>query len=464
MKKVLVIASITAIIFAATVSAQLKYEANWESIDSRPIPKWYTDAKFGIFIHWGVYSVPAWGPLPSDGAGVYDCYAEWYWWKLFDETSPVNPLFRTFHNKSYGENFKYQDFVKDFKCEMFQPEDWAKLFREAGARYVVLTSKHTEGFALWPSAQSWNWNAVDVGPHRDLAGDLTAAVKKEGLNMGFYYCFFEWFNPLYKENLEKYVDDYMIPQMKDLVTRYSPDILFPDGEWDHPSDKWKSTEFLAWLYNDSPVKQNVVVNDRWGKETRGKHGGYYTTEYDLVHDENVKDAKMNHPWEECRGIGNSFGYNRNEGIQDYSSSERLVHLLIEKVAMGGNLLLNIGPTADGRIPVIMQQRLMDMGKWLKVNGEAIYETTSWNVPEQPEIQAYFTAKGKDLYVICTTYSGKAMTIKNVGKKPASVTLLGSNASVKYSYADNNVTITPPALFPADNPCEYAWVFKLSGCL
>jgi len=305
---------------------------------------------------------------------------------------------------------------------------------------------------------------MDIGPHRDIVGDLTDAVKKEGLKMGFYYCFFEWFNPLYRDNLEKYVDDYMIPQMKDLVTRYKPDIFWPDGEWDHPSEKWKSTEFLAWLFNESPVKDNVVVNDRWGAETRGKHGDFYTTEYDLVHDENVKGVKINHPWEESRGIGNSFGYNRNESIEDYSSSEQLVHLLIEKVSMGGNLHLNVGPTADGRIPVIMQQRLMDIGKWLKVNGEAIYETSSWIVPSQPEIQVYFTTKGKDLYVICKTYSGKPFTIKNVGKKPNSVTLLGSNLSVKYSHKGNSVTITPPALNPADNPCKYAWVFKLSGCL
>ncbi|MCL2652023.1 MAG: alpha-L-fucosidase, partial [Candidatus Azobacteroides sp.] len=135
--------------------AQQKYTADWESIDSRPVPQWYTDAKFGIFIHWGLYSVPAWGPLPSDGASVYDAYAEWYWWKLMDKNSAVNPLFTAFHNKNYGKDFKYQDFVKDFKCEMFNPDEWAKLFRDAGARYVVLTSKHHEGFALWQSAQSW---------------------------------------------------------------------------------------------------------------------------------------------------------------------------------------------------------------------------------------------------------------------------------------------------------------------
>jgi alpha-L-fucosidase len=446
------------------IAAQQKYAASWTSIDSRPVPQWFTDAKFGIFIHWGLYSVPAWGPLPSDGAHIYDCYAEWYWWKLTDRQSKVNPLFTAFHNEHYGENFKYQDFVKDFKCEMFKPADWAKLFREAGARYVVLTSKHHEGFALWPSAQAWNWNAADVGPHRDLAGDLTDAVKKEGLHMGFYYSLYEWFNPLYRENLEKYVDDHMIPQMKDLVNRYAPDVVWTDGEWDHPSEKWKSAEFLAWLYNESPVKETVVVNDRWGSETRSRHGGIYSTEYDLIHDGNVKDKKITRPWEECRGIGSSFGYNRNENLENYSTSEQLVHLLIEKVAMGGNLLLNIGPTADGRIPVIMQQRLMDMGRWLKTNGEAIYETASWNVARQPEIQAYFTTKGNDLYVICTRYPDKAVTIRNVGIKPVSVTLLGSNARVKYSYGGRNVTITPPEPAPADSPGEYAWVFKLSGCV
>ncbi len=450
---------------AGSLQAQQKYEADWKSIDSRPVPQWFTDAKFGIFIHWGLYSVPAWGPLPRDGAGVYDCYAEWYWYKWMTKSNKMNPLFTKYHRENYGEHFAYQDFVSGFKCEMFQPDDWAKLFREAGARYVVLTSKHHEGFALWPSAQSWNWNSVDVGPHRDLAGDLTDAVKKAGLHMGFYYSLYEWFNPLYKADVNKYVDQHMLPQMKDLVNRYSPDIVWTDGEWDHPSDKWKSTEFLAWLYNESTVKSTVVVNDRWGKETRSKHGGFYTTEYDLVHSGNVKDTKIMHPWEECRGIGHSFGYNRNENLEDYSTSEQLVHLLIEKVAMGGNLLLNIGPTADGRIPVIMQQRLTDMGKWLKVNGEAIYETASWSVAaKQPDANAYFTTKGKDLYVICTRYPDKLITIRNVGKKPVAVSMLGSGAKVKYSQSGKNVTITPPEITPSNAPCEHAWVFKLSGCL
>lgn len=441
-----------------------KYQANWASIDSRPIPAWFEDAKFGIFIHWGLFSVPAWGPLPKDGASIYDCYAEWYWKRLLDSKSKVQPLFEDYHTRTYGKDFKYQDFVKDFKTELFKPDDWAKVFENAGAKYVVLTSKHHEGFTLWPSAQAWNWNAVDVGPHRDLAGDLIKSVKGKGLRMGYYYSLYEWFNPLYHADVNRYVTEHMIPQMKDLVTRYNPDILWTDGEWDHPSETWRSTEFLAWLYNDSPVKEQVVINDRWGKETRSKHGGIFTTEYDLVHETELKEGSLARCWEECRGIGSSFGYNRNEGLEDYATSEQLVHILIDKVARGGNLLLNIGPTADGRIPVIMQQRLSDMGAWLKVNGDAIYGTRMWkNAPTKKTPNVFYTTKGKDLYVICTKWPETSVEIEGINL-PGKVSMLGFSGPVNAAFAANKITLTPPAVTPTALPCDYAWVFKLENAV
>lgn len=439
-----------------TAKAQ-PYQANWQSIDSRPIPTWFTDAKFGIFIHWGLYSVPAWGPTEGN---VYEKYAEWYWSRQNPEGKP-SQAFTDFHNKMYGGKTRYQDFVKDFKAEMFNPDQWAEVFRQSGAKYIVLTSKHHEGFALWPSKHSWNWNSMDVGPHRDLAGDLTKAVKAKGLHMGFYYSLYEWFNPLYTESPARYVDEHMIPQMKDLVTRYQPDVVWTDGEWDLPSEQWKSTEFLAWLYNESPVKETVVVNDRWGKETRGKHGGIYTTEYDLIHDQNAAGKKIEHPWEECRGIGGSFGYNRNENLNDYETSESLIHILIDKVARGGNLLLNIGPTADGRIPVIMQQRLKDIGDWLTVNGESIYGTHAWDKAPAigKETTVFYTAKGNDIYVIVTRWHDKPVLVNGIGKAGA-VTMLGFDGKVNYSVSGNKLSITPPAISPANNPCSYAWVFKV----
>jgi alpha-L-fucosidase len=442
--------------------SQRKFESNWASIDTRETPEWFVDAKFGIFVHWGLYSVPAWGP--TDGS-IYERYAEWYWMRLTEPDSVAGKKFIDFHNEIFGEKTNYQDFVKGFNAELFNPDQWAEIFKDAGARYVVLTSKHHEGFTLWPSKHSWNWNAVDVGPKRDLAGDLSKAVKDHDMRMGFYYSLYEWFNPLYKEDVDKYVDMHMLPQMKDLVTRYEPDIFWPDGEWEHGSDVWRSTEFLAWLYNESPVKETVVVNDRWGIETRSKHGDFYTTEYDLIHHDEVVGDVIHYPWEETRGIGGSFGYNRNENLDDYESSEFLIHYLINKVARGGNLLLNVGPTADGRIPVIQQQRLRDIGNWLRINGEAIYATRTWeHAPAiDRETTKFFSAKNKDLFLHVTKWTNDRIVVENV-KRPASIKLLGSDKEVKFTYRNGRLIITPPVLTPSENPSPYAWVYKISNAL
>ncbi|MFO7976934.1 MAG: alpha-L-fucosidase [Candidatus Hydrogenedentota bacterium] len=370
MRVIALVVTVAIMVTAAAAHAQDKqYEPTWESIDSRPLPAWFDHDKFGIFIHWGVYSVPAWGPK--------DRYSEWYWNDMQNKDGAT----WKFHVENYGEDFKYPEFAPQFEAEMFDPAHWAEIFERSGAKYVVLTSKHHEGYCLWPSAESWNWNSVDVGPGRDLCGDLTEAVKARGLKMGFYYSLYEWFNPIYRGDPERYVEQHMLPQMKDLVLRYEPDIVWPDGEWDHPDTLWRSTEFLAWLYNESPVREQVVVNDRWGKGCRSNHGGFYTTEYGHVGW--GQDLGERHKWEECRGIGKSFGYNRNEEIDDYATPRELIRLLISICNGGGNLLLDIGPTADGRIPVIMEQRLLAMGDWLDENGEAIYGTGPSPFPTLP---------------------------------------------------------------------------------
>jgi alpha-L-fucosidase len=431
--------------------AQEKYEANWQSLAKRPVPSWFTNAKFGIFIHWGLYSVPAWA-TNSNADGFGSNYAEWYWERLNNTKLKIHKEFVDFHASTYGPNFKYQDFAPKFTCELFDPGKWARIFKDAGAKYVVLTSKHHDGFTLWPSRESWNWNAVDAGPHRDLAGDLSSAVKKEGLRMGFYYSLYEWYNPLYRQDVKKYVDQHMLPQLKDLVKRYDPDIIWPDGEWEQSDTTWRSTEFLEWLYNESAVKNTVVTNDRWGG-TR-KNGGFSTTEY------GSGKSGLERPWEECRGIGESFGYNRNENLEQYASSEKLVHMLIDIVSRGGNLLLNIGPAADGTIPVIMQQRLKDIGDWLRVNGEAIYETTAWK--EQPKnrpADVFFTRNRNDLYVITTSWKNEIVlagynTIKNI-------TMPGYAGKILYKKRGGELVITTPALNPGNVPCKYAWVYKLS---
>jgi len=424
------------------------YEPNWDSLDSRPCPAWFDEAKFGIFIHWGVYSVPAWGPKGK--------YSEWYWHDMQNKKGPT----WKFHARTYGESFRYQDFAGMFKAEMFDPDQWADLVARSGARYVVLTSKHHDGFCLWPSAESWNWNSVDVGPHRDLLGDLTDAVRKREIKMGFYYSLYEWYHPLYRTAPERYVNEHMLPQFKDLVGRYKPSLIFADGEWDHPSKFWKSEEFLAWLFNESTCRDDVVINDRWGKETRSRHGGYYTTEYGHVG--GGKDLAERHKWEECRGMGASFGYNRYEDIFDYKSATDMIHLLIDLVSKGGNLLLDIGPTGDGRIPVIMQDRLVEIGEWLKTNGEAIYGTKPWRETSDGDLVRY-TAKGDAIYAICLGWPGRELVL--TAPKPTTatvVTMLGCDRPLRWRIIGGTMHIDVPPLSVDETPCRHAYVFKLTA--
>ena len=363
--------------FSASLAGQ-GYQPTWESIDKRPTPSWFTEARFGIFIHWGAYSVPAYAPvIPGKLA-----YAEWYWNAMTrgrddPKASGIQTGTWAYHQRMYGADFPYQDFAKQFRAELFDPDHWADVFARSGARYVVLTSKHHEGFALWPSREAsaiWGrpWNAVEIGPKRDLLGDLTAAVRRKGLRMGYYYSLYEWYNPVWLADKPRYVREHVFPQFKDLVTRYRPSIIFSDGEWDLPSAEWRSPELLAWLFNESPVKDEVVINDRWGSDSRHKHGGYWTTEY------TPGMSGMEHPWEESRGMGFSYGYNRAERLGHYRGGRELVIMLVDLVSRGGNLLLDIGPDADGTIPVVMEERLLQIGDWLKVNGEAIYGTRPWS--------------------------------------------------------------------------------------
>ena len=260
------------------------YEANWESLDARPVPAWFPAARFGLFIHWGVYSVPAWAPKGE--------YAEWY---LNSMRSPGSAT-QEYHNRTWGEDFKYEDFAPLFTARAFDADQWARMIAGSGARYVVLTSKHHDGYCLWPSAQRPGWNSVDIGAGRDLVGELAGAVRKEGVKFGLYYSIYEWTHPLYPDKVDEYVEQYMMPQFKDLVTRYAPAVIFADGEWDHPSSVWRTPELLAWLYNQAPGREDVVVNDRWGSDCRSRHGGYFTTEYGQVGE--GRELASGRAWEE----------------------------------------------------------------------------------------------------------------------------------------------------------------------
>ena len=265
---------------------QNRYQPTWESLDRRPSPAWYPAAKFGIFIHWGVYSVPAYAAVNVKDENPY---AEWYWNSLTEGMKATAPtghgaLTWKFHQRVYGANFPYFDFAPLFRAELYDPDRWADVFVRSGAKYVALTSKHHEGFTLWRSAEAnraWGrpWNSVDIGPRRDLLLDLMEAGRRRDLRMGIYYSLYEWYNPLWLADRQRYAAEHMFPQFKDVVTRAKPSIIFSDGEWELTSAEWRTPELLAWLFNESPVRDEVVINDRWGKETRHHHGGYFTTEY-----------------------------------------------------------------------------------------------------------------------------------------------------------------------------------------
>ena len=328
----------------------------WESINERGYPQWFTDAKLGIFIHWGVYSVPAYASKEG--------YAEWYYRGLM-----TNDDRKAFQERIYGKNFQYEDFAPMFRGELWDPDEWAELFKKSGAKYVLLVSKHHDGYCLWPSQYAPGWNSVEVGPHRDICGELSEAVRKQGLKMGFYYSLPEWTSTIHRwyvdpdEDIVDYVDTHMIPQLKELITRYQPTVLFTDGEWRNNAEQWHARELISWYYNT--VGEEAIVNDRWGD---GQQHGFRTPEY------SAGITLTDRPWAECRGLGRSFGLNRNEPLENYMTSEELIRHFCILVAAGGGMTLNVGPAADGKIPLLQQERLLELGNWLKINGEAIYGT------------------------------------------------------------------------------------------
>ncbi|MBC8470821.1 MAG: alpha-L-fucosidase [Planctomycetes bacterium] len=460
---------------------QQQYQPNWKSIDSRPTPQWFTDAKFGVFICWGLYSVPAWTPVGK--------YAEWYQYWLREKSFEGKVY--DFHVQTYGKDFEFKDFAPMFKAELWEADEWAELIKKAGARYIVFTTKHHSGYTMWPSKEAEqtygeNYNPVKVGPKRDIVGEITAAMRKKDIKVGLYYSLYEWYHPLWQSDKERFVSEHMFPQFKDLVRRYSPDIIWSDGEWEMDWEKWRTPELLAWLFNNAPNEKDLVINDRWGKGIRHKHGGFYTTEYGSGMDDD------SHPWEENRGMGFSYGYNRAENLQDYRSAQELILMLIDIVSRGGNLCLDIGPRADGTIPVIMQERLLQIGQWLRINGEAIYGTRMWKAPCQwsagripnmerkeymskfnileqtiapPQGQAFkevlFTFKSGNLYAITPRWPGRKLTLKDVSpNSDTEVIFLETGEKLPWELDGGNLVITTPEFDTNIIKSQHAYVFRI----
>ncbi|MFF4308720.1 alpha-L-fucosidase [Streptomyces sp. NPDC001507] len=436
------------------------YRPTETSLAGHRAPYWFNDAKFGIFIHWGVYSVPAWAPV-----GVQ--YAEWYWDQMQD---PNNPTY-AYHRDTYGADFAYDDFIPRFTAEKFDPRAWVELFRDAGAQYHVLTSKHHEGFALWDTKVS-DRNAVKLGPKRDLVKELFEASRRytPELHRGLYFSMPEWFNPdspwmghaprnpYTLEPLpytgytsgKDFVRDYQAPQMLELIHGYDPEIIWCDigGAND-------SVDVLAEYFNHAKNRArpvDVTVNDRSGI---GFHD-FTTPEYTTYADTVV--AK----WEASRGLDpRSYGYNRQTPDDAYMTTEEVVHSLVDIVSKNGNFLLDIGPRADGTIPEIMQTRLRETGAWLAVNGEAIHGTTYWSRMPQLGDDLRFTVRPDEaFYIHSLTRPGTRLTVEApVPVRPGDkVTMLGHGRPLTWTLSNGALVIDVPEA--ARRAGQHVWVFKI----
>lgn len=371
-----------------------------EMMAARTAAPWYQNAKLGVFVHWGLYSVPAWAPPvarglrghpPQTPPGAFDIsltpYAEWYLNSLRTEGSPT----QTHHRAHYGADFDYYDFAPMFEAAhaAWRAQEWAALFAEAGARYAVLTSKHHEGYRLWPSAvENRRVAGRTLAATRDLVGDFANAMRGAGLKAGLYYSGgIDWsFHraPLgmdFLEALVRFARDrkagrpltpavfpdtpefaaHADAELGELIERYRPDILWNDIGYKRES---RLRTLLARYLELVP---HGVINDRFGLA----HADVETPEY------RVRSSIAARKWETCRGVGASFGFNRNEGEGEMLAPFELIAMLVDVVSKNGNLLLNVGPRADGAIPANQAARLRALGAWLKENGAGIYDTVPW---------------------------------------------------------------------------------------
>jgi alpha-L-fucosidase len=470
------------------------YGPTLTSLGDHPLPQWWRDAKFGVFIHWGVYSVPAWAPT-----NWLLNLAEWYW--RFQ--SMAGTPYWLHHLETYGTNVVYDDFIPQFRAQRYDPSGWADLFRDAGARYFILTTKHHDGFALFPSAVSRR-NSAAMGPRRDLVGPLVKAARKRDLKVGLYFSVPEWFNPsphlpltagrvtsglgggtdnlvsqaigvaafneggptnAYTQLPVPYrgyrpfpdFGEFERAQLRELIRRYRPDEIWADIGG--PEPYFHGNQLIAEYYNQAETHnpEGVVVNDRFGDYRT--HRDYSVIEIGGSY--SLGDYTGG-PSETVRTMGESWGFNRSE--HDYAPVGTLVRELVNAVANNSNYVLNIGPRADGTIPEPMVSRLKGIGDWLAINGEAIYGTRPWTHPGAGSVR--FTAGAKGVrYLIALDWPGRELVVEAPSPiaDGSRISLLGSDGRpLHWKRSGSRVTITMPGGGNADRATKsrHAYAFRV----
>ena len=460
---------------SAKSAPTIRYQPTDSSLNQHPLPAWYQDAKLGIFIHWGLYSVPGWAKgtttsleeILATSAGeewfANNPYAEWYLNSLRIEGSST----AEHHRQTYGPDFSYYDFVPQFNeaIKQWDPSEWADLFKSVGARYVVLTTKHHDGFLLWPSKHA-NPYQENYYAARDLVGELTQAVRDRDMKMGLYYSSgLDWtFNDQVINNFPDlfsavpqqpeyaaYIDNHW----RELIERYDPWVLWADIGSPKAYD---AQAVIADYYNLQP---QGVVNNRHKFTLPGTsgpviHHDFTTPEYQVL------DSIAQKKWETCRGIGLSFGYNQTEDAKEFLSVDELVDSFVDIVSKNGNLLLNVGPEADGTIPSGQRERLEGLGSWLATNGEAIFGSRPWKQAQATTAaggRVRFTQKGDTIYVILLDEApGGEAIIENVDWEAiASVRSLQTDQDVPYQLDGKNLRLT---ISPADPAPAHAYAIKI----
>jgi alpha-L-fucosidase len=436
-----------------------KYSPTWDSLRTNyTVPQWFRDAKFGLFMHWGIYSVPAHA-------------SEWYEKHMYG-----NPEVAQWHTEHFGppDKFGYKDFIPLFTCSNWDPDAWAELFKRAGAKFVIPTAEHHDGFALWNSKAN-KYNAVQMGPHRDLIGDLSKAVRKQGLKFGVsnhgieHFTFIQptpgmpndLFDPLWKDfysvadrsdnACEKFLESW-VAENEELIDRYHPDILWFDNGLNSRLFDPIKLKVAAYYYNRAST---------WGKPAslETKDSAYLAGSIkDFERSSREPKELTDFVWDVDEPVLYRFGYTEGSPIADAS---HVVRLLVDCTSKNGGLLLNISPKADGTIPENQQKLLLQIGAWLDLNGEAIYGTRPWKQFGEGKIR--FTTKGETLYAISLDWPSNGIYIASLSAthsagKISAVELLGHKGTLEFSQGGNGLKIK----LPAEKPCDYAYSFKITG--
>jgi alpha-L-fucosidase len=402
---------------------------------------------------------------------------------------------REYHEKTWGKDFKPDDFIPLFTAENYEPEKLVQLAAEAGMKYVIPFCKHHDGFCLWPSSYTGR-DAMDMGPRKDLVRPLADECNRLGLKFGFYFSVEEWCAPVIDGGEKKirrwdwgerglhpwdpaeiknvmsgkyvidgdFFTDYTVPQAKEFIDMYDPDILWFDGEWHGSMDDLHTPDIISYFYNKAEGRKEVAINDRNGR-SRFKVGDFFCSEYHKIPNE----MKLTHPWEENRGISQSYGYNREDTEENVLTVDEFIDMFIRVVSENGNLLLIVNLDGKGALPEIQERRLREIGKWLKVNGEAIYDSRPYLVTNQDEGKIRFTQSkdGSSVYVICTDFPEKELHVKPLYlSKYSKITMLGAeNTELEWkpvvAHGKYEAAITIPDSLYEQRKNEYAWVFKIS---